>query len=74
MGSSPIVSTNPRCTRVGSEREWVREHPGARSAAGQDADELDGVDLDQFAVHALAELPPGRSFEDELEREIVNAV
>src|SRR5947199_2951382 len=50
-----------------SERERVAEDTGAGSATGEDADELDGVELDPLAASALAELATGRTLEDELE-------
>ena len=52
---------------VSLEGEGVAEEAGAGEAAGERADELDGVDLDSFAVDALGELSSGRAFEHQVE-------
>src|SRR5580692_10508484 len=50
------------------QRQRVAEHAGARQAAGERADEVEGVDVDALAALALAEGPAGRAVQDELER------
>ena len=45
----------------------MAEDAGAGQATGEGADEVEGVDLDAFAVDALAELPAGGTVEHELE-------
>ena len=45
----------------------MAEHAGAGDAAGEGADEVEGVYLDSFAVVTLGELSSGRSLEDQLE-------
>ena len=51
----------------------MAEDPGAGQATGEGADEVEGVDLDAFAVDALAELAAGGTVEHELERLAVDA-
>src|SRR5258706_9234249 len=51
-----------------SERKRVGENSGAGLATGQDANELDGIDLDAFAVDPLAVLPAGGALEHKFER------
>ena len=51
----------------------VGEDAVAGAAPGEDADELDGVDLDPLAVRALAELAARGPVEHELERLAVDA-
>jgi hypothetical protein len=51
-----------------SEWEWVAEDTRAGQATGEGADEVDGVDLDAFAVDPLAELAAGGPLEHEVER------
>ena len=51
----------------------MAEHAGAGEPAGEGADEVEGVDLDSFAVVALGELAAGGALEDELERFTVDA-
>src|SRR5712691_11822780 len=65
---SAISSTRVSMVMPPSERQRVAEDAGAGQAAGQGADEVEGVDLDAFAVVALAELAAGGTFEHELER------
>ena len=45
----------------------MAEDAGAGQAAGEGADEVEGVDLDPFARHALGELPAGGAVEHQLE-------
>src|SRR5580698_8269135 len=56
------------CGEKGSEGQRVAEHAAARPAAGERADVLDGVDVDVFAVVAVAEGPARRAVEHEVER------
>src|SRR5437867_11653081 len=55
MGVSPL------------QGERMAEDAGAGQPPGQDADEVDGVDVDALAAEALAELVAGRALEHQLE-------
>src|ERR1017187_1337667 len=69
---APICRPANSSTRVShdgvslSERERVAEDAGTGEATGEDADELDGVDVDSLAVGAVAELAAGRAFQHQL--------
>src|SRR5580704_10089410 len=70
---SAISLTRVSMVMSPSEGQRVAEDAGAGQATGDCADEVNGVDLDSFAVGALAELPAGGTFEDELEWLAVDA-
>src|SRR5580692_9996528 len=60
------------CGETGSEGQRVAEHAAPRPTAGERADVLDGVDVDVFAVVALAEGSARGAFQHEVERLTVN--
>src|SRR6202050_3310311 len=53
---------------AGLQGQRVAEHAAAWPAAGQRADEVDGVDLDVLAVMAVAEGAAGRPVKHQVER------
>src|ERR1700733_14096587 len=57
---------------TGLQGQRVAEHAAAWPAAGERADEVDGVDLDVLAVAAVAEGPAGRPVKHQVERQVVD--
>src|SRR2546421_13000800 len=60
------------CLRGWLEREGIAEDAGAGEATRQNADEVEGGDLDALAVDAVGELAASRTFEHELEWFVVD--
>src|SRR5579863_9409762 len=57
--------------KSGLQGQRVAEHAAAWPAAGERADEVDGVDLDVLAVTAVAEGTAGRPVKHQVERQPV---